>query len=172
MRKDFMRTRSIFHPPSSIFFLLLCALCVFVVNSYADSKPTVDQIADKLSCFCGTCPHLVVSQCGCSMADKIKAEIGQKIASGMNEPQIIQSFVLQYGETVLSAPPKRGFSLTAWALPFLGFVLGGTVLFLFLKRQQKITGDPPASKTSSGPAPNAEDDHYREQLRKEMEIRQ
>jgi len=152
-------------------YLLLCALCVFVVNSaHADSEPTVDQIAEKLSCFCGTCPHLVVTQCGCSTADKIKIEIRQKIDSGMNEAQILQSFVSQYGETVLSAPPKRGFSLTAWALPFLAFLLGGTVLFTFLKRQQQSTGDPPPSKTSEA-SEVSENDRYREQFRKEMENR-
>ncbi len=170
MRKDLGRQRSLFHLPSSI-LILFCALCAFVVNSYADSKPTVDQIAGKLSCFCGTCPHLVVSQCGCSVADKIKSEIREKIDSGMNETQIIESFVLKYGETVLSAPPKRGFSLTAWALPFLGFVLGGTVLFSFLKRQQKGAADLSVSKTSRDYSESAGDDRYRAQLRKEMENR-
>ena len=170
MRNNLSNPFSIFHPLFFILFLL-CALCVFVVNSYADAKPTVDQIADKLSCFCGTCPHLVVTRCGCSMADKIKSEIRQKIDSGMSEPQIIQAFVAEYGETVLSAPPRHGFSLTAWALPFLGFILGGTVLFSFLKRQQNDRGDPSDSKASSQPSHNAEEDRYREQLRKEMESR-
>ncbi len=88
----------------------------------------------------------------------------------MSEPQIIQAFVAEYGQTVLSAPPKKGFNLTAWAIPFLGFVLGGTVLFSFLKRQQKAPDSPPASKEFKASTKN-EDDHYRELLRKEMENR-
>ena len=55
----------------------------------------------------------------------------------MSEEQIIQSYVDQYGETVLSAPPRKGFHLTAWILPFAAFLIGGSILFVYLKQQHR-----------------------------------
>jgi len=132
------------------------------------AKPTVDGVASKLSCFCGTCPHLVVTQCGCSTADQIKAEVQKKINAGMTESQIVDSFVAEYGQTILTTPPKSGFNLTAWGLPFLGFLVGGTVLFAFLKRQQP----PPGPKgPPSAPPQQMTDQDYRDRITKELESR-
>ena len=145
--------------------LLLLLLTNFV---FAIAKPRMEDVAGKLSCFCGTCPHLVVTQCGCPTADKIKAEVQKKIDAGMSESQIVNSFIAEYGATVLSAPPKSGFDLTAWLLPFFGFFVGAGVLFVFLKRQRK---DPPERKNHSAD-PGAEDDRkYRQQLEEELEER-
>jgi cytochrome c-type biogenesis protein CcmH len=130
---------------------------------------TLDGVANKLSCYCGTCPHLAVSQCTCSKADEIKAEIKKKIAQGMTEQQIINSFVAEYGNTVLSAPPKSGFNLSVWMIPFLAFLVGGIVLFTFLKRQQNPPDDPPPS--SSTPDQIDSDDDYRQRLNDELEQR-
>ena len=132
----------------------------------ADSKPRMEDVAGKLSCFCGTCPHLVVTQCGCSTADQIKADIQKRIDAGMTESQIIESFVAQYGQTVLSAPPKRGFELTAWMFPFFAFFLGAGLLVAFLKRQRKETSSD-ESQSSAGVA-NEMDRSYRERLEKEL----
>lgn len=133
-----------------------------------DSKPTVDSVASKLSCYCGTCPHLVVTKCGCSLADQIKGEVQKKIDAGMTESQIIDSFVAEFGQTVLAAPPKSGFNLTAWSIPFLAFILGGAVLFAFLKNQKKNGSQdgPPVS-----PRPRNEEDSYRAKLLEELENR-
>jgi cytochrome c-type biogenesis protein CcmH len=39
--------------------------------------------------------------------------------------QIIQQQVEKHGETVLSAPTKKGFNLTAWVVPFGALLVGG-----------------------------------------------
>ena len=127
----------------------------------------MEDVAGRLSCFCGTCPHLVVTACGCSTADKIKADIQQKIDAGMSEDQIVASYVAQYGQTVLSAPPKSGFNLTAWILPFLAFAVGGVFLLSFLKRQRIAEPLVPTELPSSDPI----QDKYRKQLAKELDAR-
>ena len=45
--------------------------------------------------------------------------------SGLTVEQIIKSQVDEYGETVLSAPTKFGFNLTAWVMPFMALIAGG-----------------------------------------------
>lgn len=87
----------------------------------------------------------------------------------MTEQQIINSFVAEYGNTVLSAPPKSGFNLSVWMIPFLAFVVGGIVLFTFLKNQQKPPDNQPP--TPKMPDPNNPDEEYRQRLNEELEQR-
>jgi len=81
--------------------------------------------------------------------------------------------VALYGQTVLSAPPGSGFNLTAWVLPFLAFVGGGTVLFFFLKQQSSVKKEAPVMETDEPEISglSAEEMEYREALRKELEAR-
>jgi cytochrome c-type biogenesis protein CcmH len=150
----------------STIFIVLILLTYTVVGA---ATATLDGVANKLSCFCGTCPHLAVSQCTCSKADEIRAEIKQKIAQGMTEQQIINSFVAEYGQTVLSAPPKSGFNLSVWMIPFLAFVVGGIVLFAFLKNQQRPPEDQPPTGPSKMPDQGDADEEYRQRLKDELE---
>jgi cytochrome c-type biogenesis protein CcmH len=153
-------------------YSLAVILFVFplILAAAAPGKSRLEALQSQLSCFCGTCPHLSVRDCTCSKADEIRQQLLQKIDAGMSDAQIIKSFVDQYGQTVLSTPPKKGFSLTAWVLPFLGFAVGGTVLVVFLKRQQKGNGADP-SGTSETPEQRAEEEYYGELLDKELDER-
>ena len=157
--------RSIFR---NTIFVVLILFSYTLLNA---ATATLDGVASKLSCYCGTCPHLAVSQCTCSKADEIKAEIKQKIAQGMTEQQIINSFVAEHGNTVLSAPPKSGFNLSVWMIPFLAFLVGGIVLFAFLKNQQKPPDDQPPTGSPKMPDQKDPDDEYRQRLTEELEQR-
>ena len=143
----------------------------FSLFAYAAKKPTMEDVAGKLSCYCGTCPHLVVTKCGCSVAEQIKKDVQGMIDKGMSEQEIIQFYIDKYGQTVLAAPPRKGFSLTAWAVPFLAFFAGGFVLFSFLKRQQQPRSEKPEGGETPVAAPSPEDEKYRDRLQKELEQR-
>jgi cytochrome c-type biogenesis protein CcmH len=81
---------------------------------------------------------MLVSACEgameCGAADRIKAQVMERLNMGQSKEEIIGYFVSRYGEKVLSAPTKKGFNLTAWVLPFLVVVSGGGILYLTLKR--------------------------------------
>jgi cytochrome c-type biogenesis protein CcmH len=47
------------------------------------------------------------------------------LESGITVEQIVKMQVDEYGETVLSAPSKFGFNLTAWMTPFVALIAGG-----------------------------------------------
>ena len=147
---------------------ILVVLLLFSYSMVFAASATMEGVSSKISCFCGTCPHLSVSVCTCSKADEIRTEIKQKIAQGMTEQQIVNAFVAEYGQTVLSAPPKSGFNLSVWMIPFLAFLVGGIVLFTYLKRQQNPPNDqPPGPSTKS----DTNDDEYRQRLNEELEQR-
>ena len=154
------------------YLFLICAICAGVANLEAATRPRLEDVAGKLSCYCGTCPHLLVTKCGCSTADQIKTDVQKMIDEGKTEKEILDFYVAQYGETVLSAPPKKGFGLAAWALPFLAFAAGGFFLFTFLKQQQKASPPPRAGEIPEAAAVSSEEDaRYRKMLKQELDLR-
>ena len=143
--------------------LLLFAILFVTPLLLAGTKPKMEDVASRLSCYCGTCPHLVVTQCGCGTAEQIKVDVQKMIDSGMTPDQIVQSYVNKYGATVLAAPPKSGFSLTAWVFPFLGFLSGSALLVVYLRRQKADTAvQSPARTEQTG-------NRYRDELERELE---
>jgi cytochrome c-type biogenesis protein CcmH len=143
---------------------------LFATFLYAESKPRMEDVAGKLACFCGTCPHLVVTRCGCSTADQIMSEVQQMIDAGQSEDQILQSYVAKYGQTVLAAPTKSGFNLSAWAIPFIAFIIGGAILVSYLKKQRSVPGDAAEAPENSKSFDDSEE-YYRDRLKRELQER-
>ena len=145
---------------SIILFLFL----LFASPVRADSH-TVRDISKQLICQCGctlvlhSCTH---AECGAGVP--MTALIKQKLAQGQSGEEIIQFFVAQYGEQVLASPPKRGFNLTVWVLPFVAILGGGGVVYMALKkwvwkgRQSTATAET-----------EVEEEEYQRRLEKELE---
>jgi cytochrome c-type biogenesis protein CcmH len=53
---------------------------------------------------------------------------------GWDKDKIRDYYVKIYGESILTAPKKSGFSLTAWVLPFVALGAGAVAL-LFVTRK-------------------------------------
>jgi len=119
----------------------LSIILFIVLLSFSPARAdaaTVGDISKQLICQCGC--NMVLSECTCALPNGAKAMtalIEQNLAQGQSEEQIIQSFVVQYREQVLTSPPKRGFNLMAWSLLFAGLLLGGGVIYLALKKWVK-----------------------------------
>ncbi len=146
--------------------LLLFLLLVSPVR--ADS-PTVSGISKELICQCGC--TLVLANCNhdeCMSQDKMTTLIEQKIAEGQSSEQIIQFFVAQYGEEVLASPPKRGFNLTAWILPFAVILGGGGIIYIALKKWVK-RGKQSQASIEDEKEEEEEEEKYHRQLEKELE---
>jgi len=109
----------------------ITVLGLLVYTSTAVAKTTLSDIEKQLICMCGC--GMLLSSCQCSTAEEFRQEIQTKLDQGVPPEQIIQGFVTRYGETVLAAPTKSGFNLTAWITPFAALILGMTVLFLVIR---------------------------------------
>ena len=152
--------------PKKLFIvLILISLVLLPVTPASADEATVSDIAKELICQCGcdmvlsACNHLV-----CDWRDTMLASIEDQIAQGKSKEQIIQSFVDLYGEQVLASPPKKGFNLVVWILPFAAILGGGVVIYLTVKAwvrrgRQSAT----ISKAEKG------DEKYRKRLEKELE---
>jgi cytochrome c-type biogenesis protein CcmH len=93
-------------------------------TGYAQSA---DDVARELMCQCG-CGY-TLDACGkamnCDVSEQMYTAIEEALARGETKSEIIDAFVAQYGETVLAAPTKGGFNLSAWLVPFLAVGVGG-----------------------------------------------
>ncbi len=125
---------------------------------------SVDEVAKDLICTCG-CGKML-NACEMESAKQMKVLIGEMIDQGQDRNQILSYFVEQYGESVLAAPTKRGFNLTAWVIPFVAMGIAvGVIYFVMAKWVLKgKTRKRRGKKTHPGP----EEDKYTRKLKKEL----
>ncbi len=145
---------------AAVLALLLSALLVPAVGA-----ASVDDITRELMCQCGC--TMVVNTCDCGTADQMRTLVKQKIDEGQTKDQIIGYFVDQYGETVLSAPTKQGFNLTAWIFPFVAIAAGAGIVYFVLSRW--VMKAKPTEETALALQPAEVTDEYEERFRREME---
>ena len=122
---------------------MLAALApVFVVAQADDvySERTLD-IARKLQC--PICAGETVADSQTALAGQMREVIEQKVQTGESEEQILDYFVARYGETVLTEPPKSGFTLTLWWVPVAVLVVGGLIAALYIRERSGTRQEPP-----------------------------
>ena len=76
-------------------------------------------------------------------------EVAARIASGQSDDLILQSFVQEYGPTVLISPPTAGFDLWAWLMPIIVPLAGIALALFFIMRWRKRVAVAPAPRVSS-----------------------
>ena len=56
------------------------------------------------------------------------------LAAGQSESEILDHYVVEYGDLILAAPAAEGFSLVVYVLPFLLLFLGIGTLVVIIRR--------------------------------------
>ncbi|SVE48492.1 uncharacterized protein METZ01_LOCUS501346, partial [marine metagenome] len=105
-------------------FLAVLFLVVAISGS-VNAGAILADLENALMCKCDDKCGKVLINCTCSTAAKTRKNFTKMLESGLTVEQIIQQQVTEYGETVLSAPTKTGFNLTAWVMPFGALLVGG-----------------------------------------------
>lgn len=153
-------------------FLVLLAL-LLPATALAQQGVTDDQVNEiAKDVFCPVCENTPLDVCPTAACADWRELIRTKLAEGQSRDEILDYFARQYGDGVLSNPPRRGISLVVlWILPVLGVLLG-LLLFSWLIRGLRVAGTaapaapPPRPKTATGdPAL----DDYISRVEKEIE---
>lgn len=96
-------------------------------QSQSQQSARAKLLGQRLKCMCGGCGD-TASSCNhtggafsgpCDTAKGMLKEAGDRLAAGSSDDLVLQSFVQEYGPTVLIEPPKAGFNLLAWIMPIL-----------------------------------------------------
>ena len=110
--------------------------------------PTVADLEDEVMCpACNT----TLDQSSSSAARQVEEVIATRIAAGDSKQQIKDRLVADYGPWILAAPPKEGFDLLAWILPFVGLI-GGALALGFLAWRWSRGREPRPPATALSPA--------------------
>jgi cytochrome c-type biogenesis protein CcmH len=139
---------------------LLATLLLLLAGSAAagavDEK-TVHDVAAELRCV--VCQSLSVADSPSETASQMRGIIRERLAAGESPAEVRAYFVEKYGEWILLAPPKSGFNLLVWVVPFAGLGMGLVLVAVVLRRwSRKI---PPGAPASVDPA-------LRERIRREL----
>jgi len=104
----------------------------------------VREIALQLRC--PVCQGLSVGDSPSELANEMRALIREQLQQGKSPTQVLDYFTQRYGEWILLAPPKRGFNLIIWVLPFALLPIGAAVVYLGARRwvrSSAVQGSPP-----------------------------
>jgi cytochrome c-type biogenesis protein CcmH len=123
----------------------------------AVDEQQVYDVASELRCV--VCQNLSVADSPSEMAGQMRAIVRERLAAGQTPAQVRQYFVERYGDWILLAPPRQGFTLMVWLAPLVAVVVGLAVLTLLVRRWTRCRPD----------APPAIDAAMRERIRRELE---
>lgn len=129
--------------PIALVWIGWLALAVGIAFAAAPvSEETVHDVAAQLRCV--VCQSLSVADSPSETAHQMKAIIRERLATGESPEQVKAYFVEKYGTWILLSPPRQGFNLLVWVVPFAGLA-GGLVLVLILVRRWTRRSPAPAS---------------------------
>jgi len=125
----------------------------------ARAATLMDDLENALMCKCKDKCGKVLVNCTCDTSKETRKDLAGKLASGLTVQQIVKIYVDKHGETVLSAPTKSGFNLSAWVTPFLALMVGGVGVRKALKSWKRPLADTPFDEVSDSPQPPAASQH-------------
>jgi cytochrome c-type biogenesis protein CcmH len=124
--------------------LALVALA-FAAPAAACTTPRASLASLEGQVMCPTC-HTTLDQSDSAVAGRLRAFIRRRIAACATASQIKRELVDQFGESILAAPPKKGFDLLAWWLPLGGIIVGAAAIAAGVWRwSRRDGGEPPVA---------------------------
>ena len=129
--------------------LLIPAAVVWAQTEAQIESDEVKRVGTHLSCQCGSCNENVncmMSAGQCHFCKPARTEIYKKQSAGMTDAQIIQAFVVEYGEKIFRHDPNSYF----WLVPYISLGFGGIAIVFILRRVRNH--HPPLKPAAAGPA--------------------
>jgi len=112
-------------------------LFVFAVGQAA-ADPALDQRLKRLTgeLRCVVCQNQTIADSNAPLALDLKKQIGDQLARGASDGQVIDYVVQRYGDFVLYRPPLKPTTWLLWFGPFA--MLASGLAFLFVKLRQRL----------------------------------
>jgi cytochrome c-type biogenesis protein CcmH len=120
------------------------ALALLAPAAGAAERASLTEIEKQVMCpVCGTLLQLAESP----QAQRERVFINRLIVAGKTEAEIKDALVAEYGDEVLALPPDSGFSLSAYLVPIIAFLIAAGALAIGVLRWRRAGGG------GDGPAP-------------------
>jgi cytochrome c-type biogenesis protein CcmH len=140
---------------NKIYIGLLLMAFMFQASFFSVEAKTIDYkspefkaVASQFLCTCGCGQdHYECDPNTCSLTKQFKQNLVAMMNKGWNKDKIRDYYVHIYGESILTAPEKSGFSLTAWVFPFVALGIAAVAVFIIIRKWVKKKGvDEPAAE--------------------------
>jgi cytochrome c-type biogenesis protein CcmH len=130
--------------------ILVIALAAAGTAAASEQRPTLAELEDEL--VCPTC-KTTLAMSNAPIAERMRAFIRERIAAGDTKSEIKDKLVAQFGESVLAAPPARGFNLLAWVVPIAGGLAALVAGALLARRWSRSRPGPSSGASADGRRP-------------------
>ncbi len=115
--------------------LFLLGLALLATPVLAQDAPITDDEVNEVArdLYCPVCENTPLDVCPTQACADWRELIREQLSEGRTAEDVKAYFVRQYGEGVLSNPPKSGFNLILWLLPVAAVVLGGVFFTRYMR---------------------------------------
>lgn len=129
--------------PAAVFAMTIALFCSTLMPiARADNADRAKNLSKKVMCMCGgcndtagTCNHTGGAFSGpCDTAKAMQKEVAERVNRGDSDDLILQSFVQEYGPTVLVEPPKAGFTWLVWIAPIVAPLIALFLIWEVVRR--------------------------------------
>lgn len=115
----------------SVLVSVILLLLVLAAGGAAAKSWSYDLAGELMSPYC---PGRTLSSCPSPQAAELVQWMVVQESGGATKEQVVEMLVERFGEEILGAPPAKGITIWAYVLPILGFVVGGGLVGVALRR--------------------------------------
>jgi cytochrome c-type biogenesis protein CcmH len=134
--------------------LALASLAFAAPASAATPRTSVNAIEGEVMCpICGTLLELAESP----QAERERVLVKRLIAEGKDKAEVKDALVAQYGPAVLALPEGKGFDLSAYLVPAIGFLVAAIALAFGVLRWRRASQPSGQGGASRAGGPRGED---------------
>lgn len=152
------------------FFLLLLFFQTARAQDPTPRLPTddeVNRIARQI--YCPICENTPLDVCPTQACAEWRDLIREKLAEDWSDEQIIQYFIVRFGDRVLATPPARGLNLLVYFVPVAAFLTGTFLLIHALSSWNSFKKrDAFLSQTDNSHEETSIDEEFRRKLEEEL----
>jgi cytochrome c-type biogenesis protein CcmH len=131
----------------------------------ASAELTETEVSESLLCY--ACPGEPLSADRCPGGDQMRDVIKKMLQEGKSKEEILDYFAAQFGDSILTTVPKKGFNLVAYTGPFIALLIG-IPLAIFLIRRWNSAGEKRPFEQSKAEQTATLDDEMRRKIDKEL----
>ncbi len=113
------------------FAVVLFGFSVITVETASAKSWGYDLASELMSPYC---PGRTLASCPSPQAAELVQWMVLQEAAGSTQEEVVAILIERFGEEILGAPPAKGITLWAYIFPVLGFVVGGGLAFVALRR--------------------------------------
>lgn len=126
-------------------------------------------VASQFKCTCGCGQdHYECDPNTCALTKDFKKDLVDLMNEGKDKDDIREYYVKIYGEEILTAPEKKGFSLAAWVGPFVAIGAAGSGIFVVVRKWvSRKNSDEQNEEDKDKVEDAAEDEIYKSMIDKE-----